>query len=114
MSRILSSSVVYRLYNVARIVLILCGGLSVSATAEVTPAAQFATSLPVIVPDFHHIEPQLAFTYSSTTANEWLGAGWSLNGPSYIAQMSKDNCLLRITRYIVIQMCPFARCKAHS
>jgi hypothetical protein len=88
-----------RLYNFARILLILCGGFSVSATAEVTPAAQFATSLPVIVPDFHHIEPQLAFTYSSTTANEWLGAGWSLNGPSYIAQMSKDK--LSVTNHEV-------------
>jgi hypothetical protein len=77
------------LYNSSSILLILCVGFSVSATAEVTPAGQFATSLPVVVPAFHHIEPQLAFTYSSTPANGWLGAGWSLNGPSYIAQMSK-------------------------
>lgn len=56
---------------------------------EVSPSGQFMTDIPIAVPAFHGIEPKITFTYSSSPANGWLGAGWTLNGPSYILRMSQ-------------------------
>jgi hypothetical protein len=57
-----------------------------SAAADVTPVGGFATQLKVEVPEFHGIEPGIAFTYDSSQGNGLMGVGWRLEAGSYISR----------------------------
>ena len=46
------------------------------------------TGIPIAVPPYHGIEPQLGLHYSSDAGNGWLGVGWSLRGASVIERVS--------------------------
>ncbi len=48
----------------------------------------FGTSVPIAVPEFHGIEPNLSLVYSSTSGNGLAGVGWSLSGFSTIERAS--------------------------
>lgn len=48
----------------------------------------FTASLPIEVPAFHGIEPDLTLAYSSTAGNGHLGVGWSIAGLSVIERAS--------------------------
>jgi RHS repeat-associated protein len=42
------------------------------------------SSLPIVVPSFHGIEPKLALSYNSSAGNGLVGVGWDLDGFSVI------------------------------
>jgi RHS repeat-associated protein len=48
----------------------------------------FATEVPVAIPEFHNLSPNLKLMYSSATANGWVGMGWSLAGSSFVTRAS--------------------------
>ncbi|HUI63020.1 MAG TPA: toxin TcdB middle/N-terminal domain-containing protein, partial [Steroidobacteraceae bacterium] len=45
--------------------------------------------MPVVVPPYHGIEPQLAIAYSSAAGNGIMGVGWSLQGLSEIEKVDQ-------------------------
>jgi RHS repeat-associated protein len=56
---------------------------------QVNPVSgSYTTSVPIIVPPYHGIEPHLSLTYDSNGADGWVGKGWSLSGLSYITRQS--------------------------
>ncbi len=59
-----------------------------AAWAEVGPSGAFTTSVPVTVPSFHGLQPQLSLAYSSQAGNGWVGEGWQLTGASVITRQS--------------------------
>ncbi|HEY3351640.1 MAG TPA: FG-GAP-like repeat-containing protein [Polyangia bacterium] len=48
----------------------------------------FGTSIPITVPAYHGLEPQLGLSYSSGGGNGFVGVGWSLAGFSTIERAS--------------------------
>jgi len=48
----------------------------------------FTDQIPIAVPAFHGITPQLSLRYDSSTRNGWTGVGWSLRGWSRIERAS--------------------------
>ncbi|HEY3358706.1 MAG TPA: toxin TcdB middle/N-terminal domain-containing protein [Polyangia bacterium] len=48
----------------------------------------FATEVPIAVPEFHGLAPDVKLVYSSTGGNGMAGVGWSVTGSSYIARAS--------------------------
>jgi Salmonella virulence plasmid 65kDa B protein/FG-GAP-like repeat len=54
------------------------------AWAGVGGTGSFTTQVPIEVPSFHGIQPDLALQYSSQGGNGWVGIGWSLTGTSMI------------------------------
>ena len=48
----------------------------------------FGTAVPIEVPAFHGIEPNLALSYSSSSGNGFLGLGWRLSGLSTVERAS--------------------------
>ncbi len=44
----------------------------------------FSTEVPIAVPEYHGLEPQLKLVYNSTGRNGLAGVGWGLSGISYI------------------------------
>ena len=48
----------------------------------------FSTAVPIQVPPFHGIEPNLALTYNSSRGNGFVGVGWQLSGLSTIERAS--------------------------
>ena len=65
-------------------------GLGDSAPREsVDPfVGSFSTAVPIQVPGFHGIAPNLALTYNSSRGNGLAGVGWSLSGLSTIERAS--------------------------
>lgn len=56
---------------------------------EVDPfAGSFATAVPIAVPAFHGIAPDLALTYGSSRGNGFVGVGWGLSGLPVIERAS--------------------------
>jgi hypothetical protein len=51
---------------------------------EVSARGAFSDKIPIAVPEFHTITPQLSLTYESSAGNGWTGLGWSLDGVSEI------------------------------
>ncbi|HEX5748654.1 MAG TPA: RHS repeat-associated core domain-containing protein [Archangium sp.] len=49
----------------------------------------FSTQVPIELPAFHALEPNLTLTYSSGGQNGWLGVGWSVSGVSFIERASR-------------------------
>src|SRR5262249_39793000 len=50
--------------------------------------ASFTTNIPLQVPPFHGLEPQLALSYDSGRGNGFVGVGWTLSGLSVIERGS--------------------------
>lgn len=48
---------------------------------------QFNHELPIEVPPFHGLEPELALRYGSDLTNGWVGQGWRLSGLSSIVRL---------------------------
>ncbi|MCP4113371.1 MAG: hypothetical protein GY749_48875, partial [Desulfobacteraceae bacterium] len=48
----------------------------------------FSTQIPITIPVFHGLEPNLKLVYSSSGSNSWVGIGWSLSGFSVIERSS--------------------------
>ena len=44
----------------------------------------FATEVPIAVPEYHGLEPNLKLTYNSSGRNGFVGVGWGLGGLSFI------------------------------
>ena len=44
----------------------------------------FATEVPIAVPEYHGLEPNLKLSYSSSGPNGFVGVGWGLAGLSFI------------------------------
>ena len=61
---------------------------AVSASSAGSSSGAFATSVPIVVPAFHGLEPNLQLSYSSTSGNGPFGVGWSLQGLQYITRES--------------------------
>jgi RHS repeat-associated protein len=55
-----------------------------AATWAVDSRGSFTDRIPLTVPAFHGIAPQLALSYDSSTGNGWTGPGWTLSGLSRI------------------------------
>lgn len=56
---------------------------------SVTDRGSYQTSIPIEVPSFHDITPEIALVYDSNTRNGPLGYGWSLMAGSQITRSSK-------------------------
>lgn len=56
--------------------------------AQVGPRGALETSVPLAVPAYYHLEPDLNLIYSSQGSNGWLGEGWGLSGLSEISRRS--------------------------
>ncbi len=48
----------------------------------------FSNKVDIVVPAFQGIAPKLGLTYDSSIQGGWMGAGWSLDGPSRIERAS--------------------------
>ena len=48
----------------------------------------FTDAIPLEVPEFHGIAPELSLTYKSSGVNGWLGVGWTLEGLGLIERAS--------------------------
>ena len=64
-----------------------------ATAAEISPAAgdggtnargAFSTSIPIEVPEFRDLEPDLSLSYDSGTVNGFTGIGWTLSGQSFV------------------------------
>src|SRR4051812_3794783 len=44
----------------------------------------FQESVPILIPAFHSITPELGLSYNSTSPNGHFGLGWNLSQPSII------------------------------
>jgi RHS repeat-associated protein len=53
---------------------------------ETSPSGSFTKSLPIIVPAFYGIEPQVSLEYDSSTGNGGAGVGWRLQVGSRIVR----------------------------
>src|SRR4051794_594479 len=74
---------------VASIVALSIAAMSTSSVhADVTPTGAYQTSIPIEVPPYHGLEPNLSLTYNSGGGNGWIGLGWSLSGLSRIERAS--------------------------
>ncbi|PWW67108.1 RHS repeat-associated core domain-containing protein [Actinokineospora spheciospongiae] len=49
-------------------------------TWEVTPGGAFSDKIPISVPAFHGITPELSLGYESSGGNGWVGVGWRVDG----------------------------------
>ena len=58
------------------------------AQADVDPMGAFVTSVPMLAPPFHGLEPRLGLSYSSSGPTGWVGRGWSLTGLSTLRRES--------------------------
>ncbi len=68
----------------------LCS-LSLWARAETSVDGyygSFGTSVPIVVPAFHGLEPELKLVYNSSAGNGTVGNGWSLSAFSVIERQS--------------------------
>ena len=50
---------------------------------------RFDTEVPINVPSFHSITPEISLQYSSDQSNGLLGVGWSIGGLSKITRVSQ-------------------------
>lgn len=66
---------------------VVSGG-AVTAASIVGSAGALATEVPIVVPTYHGLEPDLSLTYESDRSNGWLGVGWALKGESFIERRS--------------------------
>lgn len=57
-------------------------------TWNVDGRGAFTDSIPIEVPDFRGITPELSLTYDSSAGNGWAGMGWRLAGMSRIERAS--------------------------
>jgi hypothetical protein len=48
----------------------------------------YQTDIPIEVPAYHGLEPNIRLVYSSSAGNGWLGVGWELSAGSYIQRAS--------------------------
>lgn len=62
---------------------------------EPSPSGSFTESLPVRVPAFHGIEPELSLDYDSAGGNSDVGVGWRLAGESRIVRSGRGGGLPR-------------------
>jgi hypothetical protein len=58
------------------------------AYAQEEPTGAYQTSIPIEVPSYHGLEPNLELAYDSSADNGWLGVGWNLSGLSTIERAS--------------------------
>src|SRR5262245_10515452 len=49
---------------------------------------EFTERIPIVVPKYHGIEPELALHYHSNDGNGFVGSGWSLAGLSVVRRAS--------------------------
>ncbi|MCD7437293.1 FG-GAP-like repeat-containing protein [Streptomyces lincolnensis] len=63
--------------------LILLGG---TARAETGPDGAYATSIPIAVPAFRGLEPEVSLSYGSDAPNGLAGPGWGLSATSHIVR----------------------------
>jgi RHS repeat-associated protein len=56
--------------------------------ADVGSTGAYQTAIPIEVPPYHGLEPNLGIVYNSNGGNGWLGVGWSLSGLSTIQRTS--------------------------
>ncbi|MBZ4423137.1 SpvB/TcaC N-terminal domain-containing protein [Myxococcus sp. RHSTA-1-4] len=84
MSRALSALVTLTLFALVAV------GPRAAEAGSVEPFyGAFSTNVPIELPAFHALEPNLTLTYSSGGQNGWLGVGWSLSGVSFIERASR-------------------------
>lgn len=57
--------------------------------AEGLASGSYRTSLPIVLPPFHGIEPKLSLSYDSSAGRGFAGFGWRLNGFGIIERRSK-------------------------
>jgi RHS repeat-associated protein len=55
-----------------------------TALADISATGSFATQIPIDLPRYYGIEPNLNLSYSSQSGNGWVGVGWALTGQSEI------------------------------
>ena len=48
----------------------------------------FSSEIPIKVPAFHGLEPDLSLIYSSGAGDGFLGMGWGLSGQSFVERAS--------------------------
>ena len=69
----------------------ILNGNAVSAGGSVSPYyGSFSTEVPIAVPDFHGLDPNLKLVYNSGGGNSWVGVGWSLSGFSVVERSSPE------------------------
>jgi RHS repeat-associated protein len=49
-------------------------------TWQVNPTGSFSDKIPVTIPAFHGITPELSLSYESSAGNGWAGVGWTVDG----------------------------------
>jgi hypothetical protein len=54
------------------------------AEGATSPSGSFQAAIPIEVPPYHGLQPQLAFEYDSSAGNGLVGVGWQLGGLSQI------------------------------
>ncbi len=59
-----------------------------AALADVSPAGNLVTTVPIDVEFYPGIAPGLSLSYSSSGGNGIAGVGWTLSGPSFIVRAS--------------------------
>jgi RHS repeat-associated protein len=57
----------------------------------VDPMGAYKSTVPIEVPDYYGIEPELALTYDSNSGNGVISRGWSLRGDSRIVRASRTH-----------------------
>ena len=57
--------------------------------AEVDESGAYTIEVPIEVPDFHGLEPDVRLAYNSTRGNDIAGMGWTLQASSYIVRGSE-------------------------
>ena len=62
------------------------------------------TSIPIVVPPFHGLEPSLALSYNSGAGNGWVGVGWALTGLSGISRVSAAHGVPRFSDDDIFQL----------
>ena len=63
-------------------------GVAQAASAGVDALGSYETVVPIEVPPFHAITPQVRLVYDSSTGNGPLGMGWTLDVGSRITRSS--------------------------
>jgi len=69
--------------------------LATHARADVDPAGRYSQEIPISVPEFHGLTPDIKLRYSSGAGNGFVGVGWSLDVGSQITRVSATHGIAR-------------------